>query len=142
MSKTTRVIFYLSSLYPLPSFPSTPCRAVHFPGHVYRNLFLLFLFPNDPPNANGITTHPRFHDSFYIHDEMLAHSKARGLNVRFSCSRSREIHADCFSENSRARCEIVTLKTGACFYRSAIPIKIPNRDIADKRKISIVRLIT
>lgn len=107
------------SLIPL-SFPSTPCRAVHFPGHVYRNLsFLLFLFPNEPPNANGITTHPRSHDSFYIHDEMLAYLKARGLNVRFSCSRPRKIHADCFSENSHTRCEIVTLKTGACFHRSS-----------------------
>ena len=49
--------------------------------------FLLFLFPNEPPNANGITTHPRSHDSFYIHDEMLVYSKARELNVRFSYSR-------------------------------------------------------
>lgn len=85
-SKTMRVIFYLSSLCPPLSFPSIPCRDVHFPSRVYRNLFLLFLFPNEPPNANGITTHPRSHDSFYIHDEMLAHSKARGLNVRFSLS--------------------------------------------------------
>lgn len=129
-----RAIFYLSSLCVSLSFSSTPCRDVHFPGCVYRNLFLLFLFLNEPPNANGITTHPRSHDSFYIHDEMLAHSKARGLNVRFSCNCPREIHADCFSENSRARCEIVTLKTGVLSHRLAISIKIPNRDIVDKKK--------
>lgn len=99
-SKATVAIFYLSFLS-LPS--STPCRAAHFRSHVYRNLFLLFSLPNEPPNANGITTHPRSHDSFYIHDETFAHAKARGLNVGFLCSCPREIHVDCFSENFRAQ---------------------------------------
>jgi len=112
-SKTAGVIFHLSLTLDLSALSLLhPCGAAHFRDRIYKRLFsfslffflsfLLFSFPNEPRNANGITTHPRSHDSFYIHDETFAHAKARGLNAGFSCSCRREIHADCFSENSAA----------------------------------------
>jgi len=132
-SKTTGPIFYLSSL----SLPFNALRrAAHFRSHVYRNLFLLFSLPNEPPNANGITVHPRSHDSFYIHDETFAHTKARGLNAEFLCSCPREIHADCFSENFRAQgVKLWRWKQARAFTDRWFRLKYPGRDIFDNGKI-------
>lgn len=125
-SKAMGAIFYLSSLSLLPPFPMLPAE-LRISGAMFIETFFFIVFVTertpkckrnyDSPSIPWLILHPRWNVCPCESQRVEC-----GIFMQLSPGNPCRLF---FRKFSRARCEIVTLKTAACFHRSAIPIKTP-----------------